>query len=150
MLGRSFLLPGHPHFHATPLSLFLFFHLFRHHRPLPACQPACLPASSLASLLLFTSPPLSSPLLSSLRRSLCPGIVQLKCRNCPLEFILKFAARQPFISLLAMFRETRFARDIQSSIRNVTHLYYPAIRGKNSSRTSIKIRAFGWIKFHAS
>ena len=108
---------------ATPLSVFLFFHLFCHQR-LPGRLPACLPASSVASLLLFTSPfsplslSLSLALPLSVRRPLCPGIVQLKCRNCPLEFILKFVARQPFIyHVPTVFRDTfRFDRDIEPSL----------------------------------
>lgn len=87
MLGRSFLVPVHPHHRATPLSVFLFFRLFRHHHRPP--------------LLCRLSSPFYSSLPSPIPRStfsMWPGIVQLKCRNCPLEFILKFVAREPFIS----------------------------------------------------
>ena len=72
-------------------------------RPSP---PPRHPFVHLSLLSPFPSPPLlcrlSSPFYSSLSphplSSMWPGIVQLKCRNCPLEFILKFVAREPFIS----------------------------------------------------
>lgn len=88
MLGRSFLVPVHPHHRATPLSIFLFFRLF-HPRP---------PASSLSPLFSFLLLALPPPPILCSTSSMWPGIVQLKCRNCPLEFILKFVAREPFIS----------------------------------------------------
>lgn len=64
--------------------------------PFPPPSP---PASSLSPLFSFLLlAPLPSPPIPRSTFSMWPGIVQLKCRNCPLEFILKFVAREPFIS----------------------------------------------------
>ena len=123
MLGRSFLLPVHPHFHAPPLCLsFSSFTFSATSACRGACLPACLPLlSPLFSFLprlSLLSLSLSLSFCLSVRRPLCPGIVQLKCRNCPLEFILKFVARQPFIyHVPTVFRDTfRFDRDIEPSL----------------------------------
>lgn len=131
MLGRSFLVPVHPHRRATPLSIFLFFRLFRHHH-----LPACLPASSLSplfSFLLLAFPPL---LCSTF--SMRPGIVQLKCRNCPLEFILKFVAPDPFISLsLSLASPSRFAMRLDTT----TATFFPRIIEPKSSNISSRSAA---------
>lgn len=57
-----------------------------------------IPASSLSPLFSFLLLALPPPPILCSTSSMRPGIVQLKCRNCPLEFILKFVAREPFIS----------------------------------------------------
>lgn len=99
--------------------------------------PSPVPASSLSPLFSFLLP---SPILCS-TFSTWPGIVQLKCRNCPLEFILKFVA----FHLLAVSRDLLASRSIPRYSPYPLSLPYRYDKYNNVSPLQIfddKIRVF--------